>query len=88
MREIQMQVAVLQANIEIAKAMLMQKVEEAKLRLSGTQTAAEVYKAVCASALGTIHAQASLSGSENVGWQFAKEERVAQSYQENVNLTP
>jgi len=88
MREIQMQVAVLQANIEIAKAMLTQKVEEAKLRLSGTQTAAEVYKAVCASALGTIHAQASLSGSENVGWQFAKEERVAQSYQESVTLTP
>jgi hypothetical protein len=84
MREIQMQVAVLQANIEVAKAYLTQAVEQAKLRLAGTQTAAEVYKAVCASALGTIHASAQLSGSENIGWSFGKSESTGASYSESV----
>ncbi len=84
MREIQMQVAVLQANIEIAKAYLTQKVEEAKLRLSGSQTAAEVYKSVCASALGTIHAQASLSTDFRTGYSYSKGEEIRMQYEEKA----
>jgi len=83
-REIQMQVAVLQANIEIARAALTQKVEEAKLRLSGTQTAAEVYKALCASALGTIHASATLSSSFGASYGYSKGESTSQSYSETA----
>lgn len=84
MREIQMQVAVLQANIEIAKAYLTQAVEQAKLRLEGTKTAAEVYKAICASALGTIHASAGLSTSFGSSYGYSKGESVAMSYSESV----
>jgi hypothetical protein len=84
MREIQMQIAVLQANIEIARAALTQKVEEAKLRLSGTQTAAEVYKALCASALGTIHASATLSSSFGASYGYSKGESTSQSYSETA----
>jgi ATP/maltotriose-dependent transcriptional regulator MalT len=78
------QIAALQANIEVAKAYLTQAVEQAKLRLEGTKSAADVYKAICASALGTIHASANLSGSENVGWSFGRSESTAMSYSESV----
>jgi hypothetical protein len=85
-REIKAQVAVLQANIEIAKAYLTQAVEQAKLRLEGTKAASDVYKAICASALGTIHAQASLSGSFGVGYDYKKSESVNNSYQESATI--
>jgi hypothetical protein len=80
-REVRVQVAVLQANIEIAKAALEQAIEQAKLRLAGTQTAAEVYKAICASALGTIHASASLSSGFSVQYGYGKNESKNESYQ-------
>lgn len=83
-REIRVQIAVLQANIEVAKAQLEQVIEQARLRLSGTQAAAEVYKAICASALGTIHASASLSGSASINWGYSKSASTAESYSESV----
>lgn len=83
-REIRCQIAALQANIEIAKAYLTQAIEQAKLRLSGTEAAAEVYKAICASALGTIHASASLSTGFATEYRYSKSESVSNSYEENV----
>jgi len=83
-REVRVQVAVLQANIEIARIQLQQVVEQAKLRLGGTQAAAEVYKAICASALGTIHASASLSTSSSIGYSYNKSEATNASYSESV----
>jgi D-ribose pyranose/furanose isomerase RbsD len=85
-REIRMQVAVLQANIEIARLYLTQEVEQAKLRLSGATSIADVFKAICASALGTIHASASLSSGFNVGYSYDKREAVNQSYNENATV--
>lgn len=83
-REIRAQVAVLQANIEIAKAYLEQAIEQAKLRLGGTQAAAEVYKAICASALGTIHANASLSTSFGIGYSYSKGESMSNQYSQTA----
>lgn len=83
-REVRTQIAALQANIEIAKAYLTQAVEQAKLRLEGTKSAAEVYKAICASALGTIHASASLSSSFGVSYGYSKSESASQSYTESA----
>jgi hypothetical protein len=86
-REVRCQVAVLTANIEIAKAYLSQAIEQAKLRLGGTQAAAEVYKAICASALGTIHAQASISAGLSVGYDYRKSESMDNSFSESVTTS-
>lgn len=86
-REIRCQIAALQANIEIAKAYLTQAIEQAKLRLSGTEAAAEVYKAICASALGTIHASANLSTGFSTSYGYSKGESVSNTYGESATLT-
>jgi hypothetical protein len=83
-REMRVQIAVLQANIEVAKVYLTQAVEQAKLRLAGATAMAEVYKAICASALGTIHASASLNSSFGVSYGYSKGESASQSYQESA----
>jgi hypothetical protein len=83
-REMRVQIAVLQANIEIAKVQLEQAVEQAKLRLAGATSTAEVYKAICASALGTIHASASLNSSFDVKYGYSKGESTSQTYQETA----
>jgi hypothetical protein len=83
-REIRAKIAVLQANIEIAKLYLEEAVEQAKLRLAGAQSLAEVYKAICASALGTIHASASLGSSFGVSYGYSKGESASQSYSESA----
>lgn len=83
-REMRTQISALQANIEVAKAYLTQAVEQAKLRLEGTKSASEVYKAICASALGTIHASASLSSSFGVSYGYSKSESTSQSYSETA----
>ena len=79
--------AVLQANIEIARIQLQQVVEQAKLRLGGTQAAAEVYKAICASALGTIHASASLNTTSTIGYSYNKSEATNAAYNQSETIT-
>lgn len=81
-REIKMQLMILQANLELAKTRLQMAIEAAKLRLAGITASADVYKAICASAIGTIHASASLSSSFGVSYGYSKSE--AQSYSESV----
>jgi hypothetical protein len=83
-REMRVQIAVLQANIEIAKVQLEQAVEQAKLRLSGAQASAEVYKSICASALGTIHASAGISQGSSIGWSYGKSEQKSENYNESA----
>jgi hypothetical protein len=87
-REVRTQIAALQANIEVAKAYLTQAVEQAKLRLEGTKSAADVYKAICASALGTIHASAQLNEGSSVDYRYNVGASTSLDYKETLNLTP
>jgi len=87
-REVRTQIAALQANIEVAKAYLTQAVEQAKLRLEGTKSAADVYKAICASALGTIHASAQLNEGSSIDYRYNVGASTSLDYKETLNLTP
>lgn len=85
-RELKLQIAALEANIEIARVKLQQKLESARLKMTGATASADVYKAIAASALGSIHCSATMGSDFNIGWSYHKAEQVSRSYQESATV--
>ena len=79
-RQLRAQLTALQANIEISRENLTMAIEGAKLRTAGAQTVAEVWKAITASALSSLHAQASIGSNFGITWGYQKHESTAESY--------
>jgi hypothetical protein len=82
----------LSANSEVAKLTLSELVEQAKLRLQGEVSIADVYKNIAAAAIGASHVNVGLSQSSSLSKSFGRQHsssvsaNIGNSYGESKRL--